>query len=270
MMSKKRKKVTLHELMDELKLSYEPNIIIYDIETAGVNALHADLGYVITFGWITLKDFLAGKKAKTISIADFPRFDKNPHDDTDIVKAALEILSTADGIVHHYGNKFDAPFLRTRAAILRLGTFPEPKQLDTCFLAYKVFKLSSNRLVNVAKALKCKYRKLDKGDGWPNWWLDFLKGSRKSDKPMREYCGFDVMTLAEITVRVRPYWPQDFINRLRPRQSRASIIKHGLRCVVCGGGKLRSHGIRLRQRVPHRILQCQNCGSMKTVEKLEV
>ena len=259
---------------------YKPNIIIYDIESAGVNALFADLGYMINFGYISLDDFLAGKKPTVLSIVDYPTFKQNPHDDTLLVKEALKILSGADGIIHHYGTKFDKPFIKTRALIKNLDTFPEAKELDTCFLSYKQLRLSNNRLVTVAKALKCKNQKLDKKDGWPNWWLDYLKGSPKSDKQMREYCGMDVLTLAEISVRIRRYWPEDFINRLYPKVP--VLCKHEMRflnskiqnrlkfkCLTCGNPNLESKGTKVRKKTLVRVYQCKNCFSVKNYEKLK-
>lgn len=240
----------------------QPKILVYDIESAGVNAFNADLGYVLVFGYIWLSDFEKGKKWKTISIGDFKRFKKNPHDDTDVIKEALKILNQADGIIHHYGNKFDAPFLLTRAEILRLEGFPDLPMLDTCFLAYKRFKFFSNRLKNIALALKCKYNKIEKNDGWPKWWLAYLKGDLRYDKKMRKYCGYDVMTLAEISLRMRKYWPKQFTNRLYSKNC-------GRICNSCGSTKLSNNGFTIYRRMIHKKLACRNCGSRANYEKVE-
>lgn len=240
---------------------YTPKILIYDIETAGVNALNADLGFVITFGYIWLSDFEKGKKWKTISIGDFSSsFKKDPHNDKALLQAAAEIINQADGIIGHYANRFDKPFLATRALLHGVELADVP-QLDTCYLAYKKLKLSSNRLVNIAKVFKCKWQKLDKKDGWPLWWNHYLKGSLKYDKAMRKYCGYDVMTLAEISVKMKPYWPPSFTNRLYPK-----TIEKG--CSVCGSSKLHHRGQIVYRREIHNRLACQDCGSWANYEKI--
>lgn len=232
------------------------SILVYDIETAGVNALNADLGYIITFGYITLEDFQKGKKFTTISIGDFPRFKKDPHDDIEVVKAALKIMNKAKVIIHHYGNRFDEPYIRTRAMYHGLESLANIPALDTCYLAYKKLKLSSNRLVNVARFLRCKYQKIDKKDGWPTWWMHYLKGSLKYDKEMRTYCGYDVMTLAEISLHMRPYWPPAVVHALNPKK----IVDEG-KCRNCGSAKHTKRGQRISLGKLKQRALCSGCGS---------
>jgi uncharacterized protein YprB with RNaseH-like and TPR domain/predicted RNA-binding Zn-ribbon protein involved in translation (DUF1610 family) len=238
------------------------DVLIYDIETAGVNALNADLGYIITFGYIWLSDFEKGKKFKTISIGDFPEFKKDPHNDKRLVQEALKIMSKAGGLIHHYGNKFDMPYIRTRAIIHGLDPLPDIQTLDTCFLAYKKLKLSSNRLANVCRVFNCKYRKIEKKDGWPTWWMAYLRGDLKYDKPMREYCGYDVMALADVSLKLRPYWPRSFTNALYPKTKT-------LHCRACGNEKLYKHDIVLFRREVHQRYRCTNCGSNSNYQKLK-
>lgn len=234
-------------------------ILVYDIETCGINARFADLGYIITFGYIWLEDFIKAyekgqkPKVKTISIADFDRYKKDPQDDRLLLKAASKILLQADGIIHHYGDRFDAPFVRTRMLLNNQGEiFPEAKQLDTCILAWKKLKLSANRLAHIAKVLKCKYQKVDKKDGWPKWWNDFAKGGTKYDAPMRHYCGYDVLSLAEISIKMRPYWPNSFMNQ--------SIIRNGKVCIKCASDKLAFKEYRVIGAKEHRLYRCTHCG----------
>lgn len=267
----------MRRLKDLLEPIFQPNILIYDIETAGVNALNADLGYVINFGYIWLHDFLSGKKPTVLSICDSKTFKSNPHDDSELVEKALKILAKADGIVHHYGNRFDMPFLRTRAIIIGRQknnpvkfTYPDIKDLDTCFLAYRTLKLSSNRLANVAKVLNCKYQKMDKKDGWPKWWMSYLKGSSEHDKIMREYCGLDVMTLAEISVIMKPYWPTAFTNRIYPKQSRKDIIENGMNCIMCGSKYLHKQGVKVFNRKVQQNYRCMDCGSQRNYKPLDL
>src|SRR3990167_5426751 len=93
-------------------------ILFYDLETAGVQALSADRGFVVCFGY----KFLGEKKAHCITILDHPG--KHCHDDSALLVAALKIMEEAELLVAHYGDKFDRPFLESR--ILRAGLRPIP------------------------------------------------------------------------------------------------------------------------------------------------
>ncbi len=230
----------------------KPKILVYDIETAGVNAFNADLGYVISFAYILLDDFEKGKKFKVLSITDYKHYSIDPHDDKYLLKDILKIMSKATHIIHHYGNRFDEPFLRTRMAIKNIKMFPEVPQLDTCYLAWKKFKLSSNRLANIAKVFKCKYNKIDKKDGWPKWWMDYLKGGTKYVTKMSKYNGYDVMTLAEISIKMRPYWPRSFVNY--------SVYADNKSCKVCGSVKLHFKEFRIVSMMKYRLFKCGECG----------
>lgn len=241
-----------------IKSKEEPRILIYDIESAGVNALNADLGYVICFGY----KWLGEKETHCISITDFSDFKKNPQNDKRVVKEALKILNEADGIIAHYGNRFDRPYIAARALYHGLAPFPDVQQLDPCYLAYKKFKLSSNRLVNIAKFLKCRNQKMNKdGTFWPDAWLSIMKGSTKNQKKMIAYCKQDVRTLEEIAVKMRPYWFPSFVNSLGYSHFDGT-------CPACGSDYLMKNGTRKNKNYTYQRMICCDCATQFKGDKV--
>ena len=227
-----------------------PKILVYDIESAGVNAFNADLGYVIAFGY----KWLGEKETHCLSISDYPRFKKDPHNDHDLLRDASEVFQHADALIAHYGDKFDRPFIHTRLTFHDLPNIPPIKQLDTCKVAWKVYKFSSNRLANLAKFFNCANRKTDKGDGWSKWWMEILKGSDKYQKQMVDYCKQDVRTLEEIALKMRNFWPPGFVN--------FSSHGEGIHCCTrCGSKDLTKDGHRYRSGKKTQRYCCKACGS---------
>ena len=86
----------------------KPKIILWDIENAP--NLHASLGGMLCFGYKVLGE----KKTHCISNWDFPGWEnRSIFDDKRLVKAAYDILTSADGQAYHYGSRHDLPYLNS-------------------------------------------------------------------------------------------------------------------------------------------------------------
>lgn len=231
-------------------------VLFYDIETAGVNAFSADMGFCVVFGYKWLGD----RRAQALSILDYPG--KHIHDDTNLLKALHGIMEQADLIVAHYGQKFDRPFLESRLIRVGLTPIPNTRQADTCLIARHKLKLSSNRLDNLAKFLGCKNRKMSKGDGWPNWWMEALRGDKQAIKKMAAYCIGDVECLEEIFLRMRSIIPGKYLLDM-------SIDKPKPACSGCGE-KTQYRGYYFSEKKKYRRYSCTACGrwgrSSKSIE----
>ena len=182
-----------------------PRVLIWDIETAGVQGLCADRGFVVCFGW----KWLGEKETHCITVKDYPG--KDIHDDTALLKAAIEILSEADSLVAHYGEKFDRPYVEARLRRARLTPIPNTRQVDTCLIARKKLKLSSNRLGNLAEFFQVPVKKMEKRGGWPDWWMGALRGDTVSIAKMAVYCKQDVDCLEQIYLVMRPIIPNKYL-----------------------------------------------------------
>lgn len=199
-----------------------PKILLWDLESAGIQGLYADRSFVTCFGY---KWFRKGV-TKVMNILDYPG--KNCQDDRNLLRAAREIVDEADFLVAHYGDKHDKPYFRTRLRIQRLKPMPPTTQFDTCLWAKDNLKLSSNRLSNIAEALNVPVKKMEKGRGWPDWWMGALRGDVKSLRSMEEYCGVDVDCLEGVFEAILPDIQSKRIFNL-------AIGETNWTCQTCGG-----------------------------------
>lgn len=222
----------------------EPKILIWDLETIGVNALKADLGYIACFGF----KWLGEKTTHCYTLDEFHGFKRHRFDDKKLLTAALAVMEEADMLVAHYGDYFDRKFLQGRCAINGLNPPPTTKQRDTCLIARRAFKFSSNRLDSLARTLGCRNQKQHKGNGWPNWWLRVLAGDRHALRQMARYCRQDVRTTEDVYMKVRVY------DHPHPR-----LYPDRNTCGVCGG-EIQYRGIRPAGKLAYRRFVCKSCG----------
>ena len=198
----------------------EPKVLIWDLETGGVNALRSDLGMMLCFGY----KWLGEKQTYCPTVDEFPGwFDGGRGrkgrgvNDKPLLLHALKIMEQADLLVAHYGDKFDRRFFQGRCAIHNLMPPPPTKQRDTLRIARRAFNFSSNRLGALALTLELTEEKHQKTrDEWPGWWLRAMAGDRQAIHEMAKYCKQDVRTLEQVYLRLRPYdWehPRLFADR---------------------------------------------------------
>lgn len=124
-------------------------------------------------------------------------------DDSATVKQIAEILADHDVLAAHNGSRFDIPFLRTRMARWGMRRFPEVKLIDPLSIAWRKFRLKSNRLGNIADHVGIKDKKtpLDMS----TWSDAVLNGNRKSMDLIVEHCLADVKVLEGVLNLVKPY-----------------------------------------------------------------
>lgn len=224
-----------------------PNILIWDIETAGVQGLAADRGFVVCFGY----KWLGASKTHCLTVKDYPG--KDEHDDSKLLAVALNIMEKADSIVAHYGDNFDRPYVEARLVRAGLSPIPNTRQVDTCLIARKKFRLSSNRLGNLAEFLNVKVKKMEKRGGWPNWWMGALLGNTAAISKMARYCKQDVDCLELVYLRMRPII------------SGKLLFNHAIgqtiwTCSACGGHRKQDRGFYWSEMKLWKRHQCQRCG----------
>jgi len=220
-------------------MKHKPKILCFDIESAGVNALKSDLGFVILFGY----KWLHQKKAHTIKIERqyLKRFD-----DSKLLKKASKVFQKADLIVAHFGSVFDRRFIQGRLLINDLPPIPNTKMRDTCMMARSIANYSSNRLKHLAKILNLKNQKLE--NNWPSAWFQVMRGNIKCLNDLAKYCEGDVLALEELYLRLRPY------DNPHPRLTESRSL-----CRVCGG-KVQYHGFAYIGENKYRRYQCIDCN----------
>lgn len=127
------------------------------------------------------------------------RNNKNPNDDSKILKHAWNLMDEADIIIWHNGKKFDKGKLFARFLKLKLGKPRSFREIDTLDICRKNFNLTSNKLEYVAEFLDVKHKKL-KHNKFPGHylWVECLKGNKEAWQEMESYNKNDVLTLQEV------------------------------------------------------------------------
>lgn len=216
-----------------------PKILLFDIETAGVNALKSDLGFVIIFGykWLHEKD----AKVLTVSEEELHKFS-----DKKLLTKASALLCEADIVVGHFASIFDRRFINGRLLINGLPPVPPTKMRDTCLITRSVANFSSNRLKHLAKILSLRHKKLE--NNWPDAWFQVMRGNTKALKDLADYCKGDVRALEDLYKRLLPF------DNAHPR-----MVEDRSRCGSCGG-EVRYRGFHFAVGNRYRQFTCTVCG----------
>ena len=214
-------------------------ILYFDIETAGVQALKSDLGFVILFGY----KWAGEKDAHVLQISK--KALKN-FDDKELLQDLSDLFNQADLVVTHFGSVFDRRFIQGRLLINNLPPIPPTKMRDTCMIARSAANFSSNRLKHLAKILGLKNQKLD--NDWPKAWFKVMQGDTKVLAELGDYCKGDVLALEELYYRLVPF------DNAHPR-----IITDRSKCGACGGD-VQYRGTAINGNKLYRRYQCCKCS----------
>jgi len=202
--------------------------------------------YVISAAW----KWLGSSKTEAVSVLDDrDAFRKDPTNDYAVVKKVHELLSEADAIVHHFGDRFDLPKMNTRFIQLGLPPIPPLVQIDTYKIAKKEFKFMSNRLDYIAKYLGLE----GKLPTPPELWIDCLHGKVGAIKHMVKYNKQDVDLLEQVYIRLAPYTNSKFNQNIFSDDGE-------LVCSLCGESSFRRVKDRVQRVNVMRQVQCKCCG----------
>jgi uncharacterized protein YprB with RNaseH-like and TPR domain len=184
----------------------------------------------------------------------------NPTDDGNVVRTLHAVLSEADVVVAHNGDKFDMKKFKTRALAHGLPPLPSIQSIDTLKVAKKNFGFTSNRLdylgkfLGVGRKIKTEY----------DLWLDILEGDEKALAKMVRYNKYDVVLLEKVYKALRPYMTNHPNTGLFTEDPKV--------CPICGAGLVK-RGFRYHRTTKRQQYQCKRCGgycSGKTVRHVEV
>lgn len=233
-------------------------VILYDLETGPLT--------VFTWGlWeqnalATVKDWellsfsyktLGEKKVTCVSRNQF----KDKTDKT-LTKKLWEVLNDADITIAHNGISYDKK--KSNAKFLEHGlTPPSPStMIDTLRVAKKHFKLSSNKLNDLAKLFGVGEKEQTGGF---SLWVRCLAGVREAWRTMRRYNIKDVLLLEKVYLELLP-WIDN-----HPRTT-----NHPDACPNCSGTKFQSRGTSISKTGEYKRFLCLGCGRWlrsRTTEK---
>lgn len=173
--------------------------------------------------------------------------------DREVVEEIVAMIEEADMLVHHYGDKFDLPFLNTRC--LANGIVPPaPKSsIDTCKIARAALKMTSNRLGNLADFLASPDAR--KGALSKKQWKLAGQGHRATLDAMLDYCIADVIATEAVYLKLRS------VIRQHPHMAAVVLDEPAaLRCPACGGVNTHKHATRRTLRQIQSRRRCDDCG----------
>lgn len=166
--------------------------------------------------------------------------------DKSIIEGIVPVLNDADVIIGHNINKFDLPWIRTRALVHNIPTNPHWRTFDTLDFAKKRMRLNSNRLDYLGKLL------LGEGKIHTSFdlWKQAYAGDKKALSEMIKYCQKDVELLERVWGRLSkhsaatshagvesggekwscPHCGSANVNHKRASLTATGIIKHQIWC----------------------------------------
>lgn len=239
----------------------KPKILFIDIETSPNKGYFFQL-YKENFNFETIEKersiitfsykWLGDDAVKGISILTFHKegttFD--PYDDKKLVARICEIISEADYIVAHYGDKFDMRFIRARAVINKLPSPPPIPTIDTYKLCKKHFNLNANRLDYLGKLFGMG-RKIPMN--W-SYWQRCAEGDKAAIRDMLKYNKQDVELLEKVFLHIQPHVETKISHSLFTNKT--SEI-----CESCGSSNLQKRGTICNKVSKKQRYQCSDCGS---------
>jgi predicted PolB exonuclease-like 3'-5' exonuclease len=172
--------------------------LFWDIETSPNVVLAFRAGYDVVINHDAIiaerKIICIGFKWEGEKKITVLRWDKNQCDKA-MLREFLSIANEADELIHHFGDRFDLPWFRTRCLLHGFEPLPPYKTIDTKMWASKYYYFNSNKLDYISEVLG-HGRKLKTDFGL--WKAIVMDKCEKSLNYMCKYCGIDVDRLEKV------------------------------------------------------------------------
>ena len=218
-------------------MTNKPRLLFFDIEATN---LAANFGYILCIAW----KWEDQKRVQVASIADAPSFRKQPTNDKWLIETFRPILEEADVICGHYAQRFDMPFLQTRALYHGLAPLPQLPLIDTWRVARDRLKLNSNRLASLAAALGVEEKTALLGPTW----IEAMAGHEGSIDYVVKHCKQDVVVLEQVYQKIKGL--------------RSGPMRLGSReeCPSCGSHSIQARGQIKTLLTKKQRFSCNDCG----------
>jgi hypothetical protein len=239
----------------------KPKILILDIETApllghvwglwennlGLNQIAQDW-HILAWAakWL-------GDPPSKIYYQD-QRKARKVEDDKELLKGIWKLMDEADIICTQNGKAFDEKKLNARFILNGFQPPSSYRHIDTKLLASRKFAFTSNKLEYMTSKLCTKYKKLThkKFPGF-ELWKECLKGNLTAWKEMERYNKYDVLSLEELYIKLRPW---DGTINFNAYDGDPDAI----RC-VCGSLNMKRNGYKFTNIGKYARYKCLDCGS---------
>lgn len=218
----------------------DPRILIWDIESTGLNAT---FGTILCIGW----KWYGKPKVYVPSIVD--EANGNLLDDKGLVKQFIEAFEDCDYHVTWYGDRYDFPMICTKAIKHGLPPIRPKPSLDLWKAVRYRFKAHSNRLNVWEQLLDVENAKTPiTFDAW----LKAAHGDKRALAEVKHHCKKDVLVLEEVFEKLRPW--------LDNEPSRGLFTGDHQGCPTCGSHHITKQGFKVARTRKYQQLKCQDCG----------
>lgn len=236
-------------------MTYRHRILLFDIENAPM------LSYIwqlrtdyVSPTFVTKRSFLLSWAAKwadqkTVKSDVLDTHEAKRQDDRRIVKSLGDLVRQADIVVAHNSDRFDVPVLAGRLLQLDEEPLGPVRTIDTLKLAKRTFKLASNRLDFIARAVGVE----TKIDTSFDLWERCYRGESNALKQMRRYNKQDVVVLEQVFDRLKPH--AKGLPRLVDGGYEGERV-----CPYCGEESLQKRGYHRTNASTFQRWHCQECG----------
>lgn len=178
--------------------------LFLDIEAEDLNA-----DYGIMFCWVAMDEETGQMFSDIINLSDIKKYstkdrNKQPKEDSRIIKSLVDLLNNYNRVVTHYGSRYDLPFIRTRAVMgdIDFPSYGSLYQMDTWMIMKNKFKLSRNTLQNGCLKLLGVSRK-------DHLSLSIKHGCLRGEKWALDltltHCKSDVLDLRDIYIKINKF-----------------------------------------------------------------
>jgi uncharacterized protein YprB with RNaseH-like and TPR domain len=235
-------------------------ILVVDIETTD---LKGNYGHMLMWAakWVGSDDIYYMRIDDTEGFGTTP---KSFVDDKALVIELIDLVNEADALVYHYGDRFDLPFLNTRA--LEWSLLPPSKVtgIDTWKVGSQNLAMTSNRLKSLAEFLNDEEHQKDELTRMQ--WKLARFGHKPSLDAMLEYNIKDVLATEEIYLKLRP------VMKTHPYIGRVDADKDARRmqCPACASIRTKLDGTRRTKIYLVHRGRCNDCGSCFEVSRERV
>ena len=232
-----------------LDLETSPNVVLswrvgYDIKIDCDNIIKERAIICAGYKWE------GDKEAKCIV------WDKNQNDKS-LIEDVIKLISEADEVVMHNGDKFDLPWVLARAAFHGL-VVPPTKTVDTLQWARRKFNFNSNKLDYIAKFLGIGGKiKTEFG----LWKEICLNSCPKSLRVMSDYCKRDVELLEKVHHRLMFFVPV---------KTHQGVLAGGDKwtCPHCGGKNVQTYKTKITAAGTRMfVMKCNQDGRYYTINE---
>lgn len=234
-----------------------PRILYFDIETTPNlgytwNKWQQDViefvseWYILCFSYMWEGD----EDARVISLPQFKKqYKANPENDYEVVAALHRLLTEADIVITHNGDKFDIKKANAKFAEHGMGPVAPFQSIDTLKVARQNFSWTSNRLGDIGKRLGLGQKEQTGGF---SLWRGCMQGDKSAWDTMISYAKQDTVLLREVYLALRA-WHKSHPN--------LNVYEEfgGTSCPRCGSHSFHSRGYRYTQSGRFQQFQCNNC-----------